>query len=287
MPQPKEGEKQSDYISRCVKQVMAEGATQEQALGKCYGMFRQAKKSAMAGVIYKMMQARKIECGCGKKVEKAELIPIEAAEDKPSDNNFNTLKYPAFLMSFPFNVDNAVKNNVWMQKQENTAPFDMQKAYKQWMDLYRVVSASGLNYILPSQNGLQDEIYVANLGICLPQHISKNMFLLSNFRSNPRTGEEDVGREFFNMLEFNIVQTPTFWEGEADLKYVRDNLFFGGYGIRTDIASYEWMMSQYDMTIIPIKITDEYLYHFDCSFFPINKENAFVAVDVKIGRAHV
>lgn len=45
MPKPKKGEKQSDYVSRCVKYVMKkEGATQKQALGKCYGMFRHHKK---------------------------------------------------------------------------------------------------------------------------------------------------------------------------------------------------------------------------------------------------
>lgn len=43
MPAPKKGESQSTYISRCVKQVMAEGKTQEQALGKCYGMWKQYK----------------------------------------------------------------------------------------------------------------------------------------------------------------------------------------------------------------------------------------------------
>ena len=39
MPEPQKGEDKSSYISRCVKQVMAEGKTQDQALGKCYGMW--------------------------------------------------------------------------------------------------------------------------------------------------------------------------------------------------------------------------------------------------------
>jgi len=41
MPTPRAGEKQSDFISRCVKQVVGEGKTQDQALGQCYGVFRQ------------------------------------------------------------------------------------------------------------------------------------------------------------------------------------------------------------------------------------------------------
>jgi len=41
MPEPREGEQQSAYISRCVKQVMGEGKDQKAALGQCYGMWRQ------------------------------------------------------------------------------------------------------------------------------------------------------------------------------------------------------------------------------------------------------
>jgi len=44
MPEVRKGEKQSDYISRCVKQCMAEGLNQQQALGKCYGLYRQYKR---------------------------------------------------------------------------------------------------------------------------------------------------------------------------------------------------------------------------------------------------
>ena len=38
---PEPGESENDFISRCVKYVMAEGLTQDQALGKCYGMWKQ------------------------------------------------------------------------------------------------------------------------------------------------------------------------------------------------------------------------------------------------------
>jgi len=44
MPEPKKNEKQNEYISRCVSVVMKEGKTQEQALGQCYGMWKQSKK---------------------------------------------------------------------------------------------------------------------------------------------------------------------------------------------------------------------------------------------------
>ena len=41
MPTPNENESRDDYMKRCVPQVMGEGLTQEQAVGKCEGMFDQ------------------------------------------------------------------------------------------------------------------------------------------------------------------------------------------------------------------------------------------------------
>jgi len=38
---PRSGESKEDYISRCIPYVLNEGATQEQAAGKCYGMWEQ------------------------------------------------------------------------------------------------------------------------------------------------------------------------------------------------------------------------------------------------------
>lgn len=43
MPEVQKGESGQSYIGRCVKQVMAEGKTQKQALGQCYGMLRQKR----------------------------------------------------------------------------------------------------------------------------------------------------------------------------------------------------------------------------------------------------
>lgn len=48
MPTPKKNESQSDYVSRCVPQVVGEGRTQDQAVGKCYGMYKSKKKKKKA-----------------------------------------------------------------------------------------------------------------------------------------------------------------------------------------------------------------------------------------------
>ncbi len=46
MPAVRKGEKESDYVPRCVKYVIDnEGLDQKAALGKCYGMYKQHQKN--------------------------------------------------------------------------------------------------------------------------------------------------------------------------------------------------------------------------------------------------
>ena len=49
MPEPEKDEEKDHYISRCIKEVMDEGETDNKAAaGKCYGMWRQAHKNSEA-----------------------------------------------------------------------------------------------------------------------------------------------------------------------------------------------------------------------------------------------
>ncbi len=50
MPDVNPNETESEYVSRCVPIVMAEGKTQDQALGQCYGMYREAEGHRKAKV---------------------------------------------------------------------------------------------------------------------------------------------------------------------------------------------------------------------------------------------
>jgi len=42
MPKVKKGDKKPEFIQSCVKQLIGEGKTQEQALGECYGIWKQS-----------------------------------------------------------------------------------------------------------------------------------------------------------------------------------------------------------------------------------------------------
>ena len=197
--------------------------------------------------------------------------------------NPTQLERPAFLLNFPFSYGTGSPNNPWMtdMADDKRRP-DFKRASVQFLELYRNISAEGLVYILPTPQGaaLQDLIYTANLGIVLEHLPDKNTVVISNFTSPPRRGETPVGVNFFKDLGYNVHVAPTKFEGEAELKHLYDNVYIGGYGIRSDKATYEWMERKFDMQIIKVRETDPYLYHLDCLIFPITSENTMVCTEL-------
>jgi N-dimethylarginine dimethylaminohydrolase len=94
----------------------------------------------------------------------------------------------------------------------------------------------------------------------------------------PRKGEEPVGMRFFESFDYKVEQCPHPWEGEADLKWLRKNIYVGGLGSRSTSEAYEWMRQRFGMEIIEIHVADPKLYHFDCMFFPLTETKALVNV---------
>ena len=191
------------------------------------------------------------------------------------------LHQQSYLMTFPFTLSTDNPNNIWMEElSEEEIKINKPKAYKQFMDLYNFMAGQSLVYLLPSEGNFQDQIYVANLGLYLPHIKDKNHILLSNFTSEPRIGEELVGEKFFNQMGYKTTISPHKWEGEADLKYLYDNVYIGGYGQRSDLKTYEWMEKEFDMKIIKLNMVDEYLYHLDCNIFPLNSHKTMVCTEL-------
>jgi len=191
------------------------------------------------------------------------------------------LQLQSYVMNFPFSLSTADPNNIWMQElSDEELQINRPKAYKQFMDLYNFMAGQSLVHLLPSEGNFQDQVYVANLGLQLPHIENENHILLSNFTSDPRKGEELVGEKFFNQMGYKTHISPYKWEGEADIKYLYDNVYIGGYGIRSNIKTYEWMEKEFDMNIIKVAMTDEYLYHLDCSIFPLNMDKTLVCTEL-------
>lgn len=188
---------------------------------------------------------------------------------------------PTFMMNIPSSYDTSIRNNIWMEEYEDEDIIvNKPKAIREMWEVYSFLSNQGFVYLLPTPFNckLQDLVFVANNGIVL-QHVEKPIFIGSNFKAKNRIGEEIIGMNFFKALGYETVKSPFFFEGEAELKFLRDNIYIGGYGIRSDIKSYEWMESEFGMKIIKLELNDPKNYHLDCTIFPLTHESLIVAVD--------
>jgi N-dimethylarginine dimethylaminohydrolase len=167
---------------------------------------------------------------------------------------------------------------------EELSPEELQinkpKAYKQFMDLYNFIAGGSLVYLVPSYNNYQDQVYVANVGIQLPHIKDANIVVLSNFTSEPRQGEELVAKPFLDAMNYTTYLCPFKWEGEADLKYIGGNNYIGGYGQRSTLEAYQWMETMFNMNIIKVEMVEPYLYHLDCSVFPLTNEKTLVCTEL-------
>jgi len=197
--------------------------------------------------------------------------------------NPTQVDHPAFLMNFPFSLSTDAANNPWMTDlKDSQRALDLKRAAVQFLQLYRGISAEALVYLLPTPRGsnLQDLVYTANLGIVLEHLSGGNTAVLANFASPPRRGETEVGARFFEQLGYNVHVPTTKFEGEAELKHLYDNVYVGGYGIRSERDTYEWMEQTFDMRIVKLRETEPYLYHLDCMVFPITKEDTLVCTEL-------
>ena len=189
-------------------------------------------------------------------------------------------KVPSFLLNAPFSLTALQANNQFMlDLADAERGVDFAAALDEWLELYHFLGERGLVYVLPSQEGLQDLPYVSNLAIVLP-HLKDEVAVIANFQTEPRRGETAVGQSFFRSMGFETIVAPKYFEGEADLKYLRDNIYFGAHGMRTSLDTLDWFRDNFDMQVIPIKIRNPYMYHLDCVLFPLSKETVIVCTEV-------
>lgn len=197
--------------------------------------------------------------------------------------NASQLHRPAFLLNVPFSFSTDVANNAWMVDLDpaDRAP-NHTRAMSQFWELYSYLSADAVVYLIPTprQCGLQDLVFTGNLGI-VPEHVqARDTVVVSNFTSDPRRGEAEVGVRFFEEMGYRALVPPAKFEGEADLKHLHDNVYAGGHGMRSQRETYRWMARTLDMKIVELQITDPYLYHLDCTVFPLTTEQTLVCTEM-------
>ncbi|WP_455209086.1 dimethylarginine dimethylaminohydrolase family protein [Kaarinaea lacus] len=208
---------------------------------------------------------------------------IKMPETSLELTNPTALDKPAYLLNVPFSLSADVANNAWMTElKTDQRKVDIRKAINQFLQLYHFMAADAVVYLLPTPrtSGLQDLVYCANMGVVLEQPAHNNTVILSNFSSQVRIPETDIGKDFFKLMGYQTVVPPYHFEGEAELKHLHDNIYLGGYGTRSDKKAYAWMSEQFNVHIIALEETDEYLYHLDCTVFPLTREDTLVCTEM-------
>jgi N-dimethylarginine dimethylaminohydrolase len=203
--------------------------------------------------------------------------------ESPQVLNPTTLDKAAFLMCLPVSHSTDTPNNVWMEELSDAERvIDRRRALRQYLSLYHHLAADAAVYLLPTPAGctLQDLVFTANLGVVLEHLPEKDIALVSNFTSEPRRGESAIGRDFLQMMGYRATVVPYRFEGEAELKHLRDNVYLGGYGLRSERRAYEWMEEHFDIRIVKVQEVDPYLYHLDCSVFPLTSEDTLVCTEL-------
>ncbi len=205
---------------------------------------------------------------------------VAVAEAAPSPTR---LERPSYLLAFPFSYATGVPNNPWMEElpPEQRRP-DIRRAYTQFLELYRFLSSEALVYLLPTPAscGLQDLVFTANLGVVLDHLTDRDVVVLSNFTSPPRRGEAAIGREFFRQMGYEVHVPPARFEGDAELKHLHDNVYVGGYGIRSEREAHDWMERTFGMNVLKVALRDPYLYHLDCTVFPVTRQDTLVCTEL-------
>lgn len=206
------------------------------------------------------------------------LSSIDDSTKKPGLTTPSQYPMPVFTLCPPVYAENTIKNNPTMQEHKNK-PIDKNKFLAEWYNLYNVLAANALVYLLTPIKGLQDQTYVNSFAY-LPHYTKKDTIILSNFTAEGRAGEEEVAGGLLADLGYELHKCPFKFEGDAELKWLRDDIYLGGYGFRTDIRALNWIEETFGAKIIKIKETDEILYHLDCSAFVFNDFTVMLCAEI-------
>lgn len=175
-----------------------------------------------------------------------------------------------FVMCPPKHHSTAISNNVFMEGKPK--PINIKESMDQYNRIKRCILSYDIPLLeIPPEPGCQDQVFVANIGVAIAPYI-----VLANFKAAGRPCEEEPARRFFESQGFQVIQPPNDFEGEADFKKWKDNIYFGSYGKFTDREALDWISRRTGCEVIPIQITSDKLYHLDCDLHVLDEKTIVV-----------
>jgi N-dimethylarginine dimethylaminohydrolase len=180
-----------------------------------------------------------------------------------------------FLMCSPdhFGVTYAI--NPWMDP-KSWACNDLaltEASHREWTKLCDTMREHGATIeLVPSAPGLPDLVFTANAAVVLDRKA-----LLARFRHPERQREETYFEAAFRELQQRglvdaIIRLPDHLvlEGAGDCVWDQSrNLFWMGYGPRSDATAREVIAEVFDADAIAIQLADPRFYHMDTALCPL------------------
>jgi len=183
-------------------------------------------------------------------------------------------------MADPKHFDVVEAINIHMQDASGALKrVDRELARKQWNDLRWTFESNGANVdvLLPAPevlNGvkLPDFCFAANQAF--PILDGTKRVVMARMKSALRQKEISFYEDWFRNDGWEIIAVPnTIFEGCGDaIADWKNGVLWAGYGHRTELGAYEFVQSQIDIEIIPVKILSPEFYHLDTCLSVLNSE---------------
>jgi len=146
-----------------------------------------------------------------------------------------------------------------------------ERAKQQWQQLAETYRNLDIEVDMVEPNAeLPDMVFAVDQGI-----VVDNKVVLSNFRYDERKGESDIYSKWFEDHGYEVVRPSQnhFLEGGECLEW--RGTYFLGVGFRADKETKKELIELLGHPVVYLELINEYFYHLDTCFFPLNDEVAF------------
>jgi len=161
---------------------------------------------------------------------------------------------------------------------------DREKAQRQWESLREALLKAGLQVeTIAPVKGLEDMVFAANQ-VFVGCHEKVGKFVVpSEMRYQSRQREVPYYVNWFSSRGYKVIALDLVGEcleGHGDLIWHPDrSRIWAGYGFRSTrpaIDKFTAAMLELGIPVTPLQLIDEYCYHLDTCFCPLNSESVLI-----------
>lgn len=167
-------------------------------------------------------------------------------------------------MSSPVYFEVAYSINPWMK---SDVLVDRVRACQQW-DTFKAAlqqKAGAEVVLIEPVCGLPDLVFTANAAF-----VYDNKALLARFKNQERRGEEPHFKAKLHQLGYEIIESPSTFEGAGDALLYDGRLVLAGYRQRTEIGAHQFISEQFGLPVLSLELQNEHFYHIDTCLCPLD-----------------